>query len=96
MKFDPGARFEVVTCLQVLEHLDNKKVRKFAKKLLRHSTDMTIISVPFMWEDGLCQQHLQDPIDLKKLTSWTGIEPSDHFIVVDGTVKRLVAKYKKQ
>src|SRR5687768_6613615 len=45
--WDPGRMFDVVTCLQVLEHI--KDVEAFAGKLLSIG-DIVVVSVPYKWE----------------------------------------------
>jgi hypothetical protein len=65
---------DVITCFQVLEHIDDENVTVFAKKLLKDAR-ICVVSVPFMWKKGQCGRHLQDPIDVDKLISWFGKNP---------------------
>jgi len=67
-------RLDVITCFQVLEHIDDENVTVFAKKLLKDAR-ICVVSVPFMWKKGQCGRHLQDPIDVDKLISWFGKNP---------------------
>lgn len=83
---------EVVLCLQVLEHLNDEVVEKFARKLLLVG-HTAIVSVPYRWPKGSFDRHLQDPVDLEKLVSWMGASPIRHEVVNDG-VDRLIAIFK--
>ncbi|MED4018982.1 methyltransferase domain-containing protein [Sutcliffiella cohnii] len=78
LKFEPTRKYDFVTCLQVLEHIPN--VQEFAQKLLQIS-DKVLISVPYLWPEGSDKEHVHDPIDLEKVNSWMGIEPSYYIIV---------------
>lgn len=100
MDFDPSARFDVVSCLEVLEHLEDDVVAKFARKLFSHSTLATIISVPHVWKADQCVSHLQDPVNKEKFLSWVGREPDDLVIVKQRTgrgvaLNHIVARFFK-
>ncbi|MDX1476834.1 MAG: class I SAM-dependent methyltransferase [Saprospiraceae bacterium] len=83
---------DVVLCLQVLEHLPDDLVGPFARKLL-HAGKKTIISVPHRWPEDLTPHHLQDPVDLDKLITWTGKPPVKHHIERRDNMERLVALF---
>jgi hypothetical protein len=89
-------RFDVCTCLQVLEHIPD--VERFARKLLTMA-DTLVLSVPYLWNAGAAEDHLHDPIDLEKLTLWMGREPNYHLVVQEpfrGKVgQRLIAIYDR-
>jgi hypothetical protein len=87
--YDPDGLFDLVLCLQVLEHLP--RPRPFAHKLLRIGRTV-IISVPYRWPAHEHGSHLHDPVDEAKLRRWTGAEPVETSIVDDGK-QRLVAVY---
>lgn len=80
VKYRPIMFFDLVLCLQVLEHL--KDPSKFAKKLLTIG-GVIIISVPYKWERGICREHRQDPVDEQKILDWTSRQPIYSTIVVD-------------
>jgi SAM-dependent methyltransferase len=87
--YEPDRTFDLVLCLQVLEHLPEP--RAFARKLL--ATGRTVIlSVPYRWPREQHEPHLQDPVDEAKLREWTGTDPIETSIVDDGK-ERLVAVY---
>jgi Methyltransferase domain len=90
MEFEPDGPFDLVLCLQVLEHLAEPE--PFARKLLRTGRTV-IVSVPFRWPAGAHPPHLQDPVDEAKLRDWTGGEPLDSTLVEDGR-ERLIAVYR--
>jgi hypothetical protein len=75
-----GPPVDVVTCLQVLEHLPDEIVKQFANKIIKQGKHI-IISVPYQWEKGWCKQHLQDPIDLNKFFSWFDLMPLKYEII---------------
>ncbi len=88
--YDPGRRFDLVLCLQVLEHLADPAA--FARKLL--ATGRTVIaSVPYRWPAGMCRYHLQDPVDEAKLLTWFGRPPRDWLRVTDENQERLICVY---
>jgi glycosyltransferase involved in cell wall biosynthesis len=88
--FDPGRRFDLVLCLQVLEHLDDPAA--FARKLLATGR-LVIASVPYRWPAGMCQYHKQDPIDETKLLGWFGRAPRDWIRVTDERLDRIICVY---
>lgn len=91
LQFEPATRFDLVLCLQVLEHLDDPT--PFARKLLQTGTTV-IVSVPYMWPKGFCEWHVQDPVNETKILTWMGREWLEHSIVEDGDgLRRLVAVY---
>lgn len=92
MTWQPPHHMSVVTCLQVLEHLPNEVVFEFGAKL-RAISDYTIVSVPFMWKAGDVEGHVQDPIDLLKLSQIMGDFPSEYAIVLDTKRLRIVARW---
>lgn len=89
----PVKPFDVVLCLQVLEHLSDESVARFARKLFETATRHVVISVPYKWRRGASESHLQDPVDEHKLRSWTGQDPTASQVVTDGSMRRLVAFY---
>jgi hypothetical protein len=82
--------FDLVLCLQVLEHL--KDPGTFCDKLLSMGKYI-IVSVPYKWPHGTCAGHIQDPVDEKKLRLWMRLETIEKNIVTDGRMRRLVAVY---
>jgi hypothetical protein len=79
--WDLPERMSLTTCLQTIEHLRNGTVHKFTEKL-RGSADRVIVSVPYMWRKGKEYSHVQDPIDLTKLTGlFNGEAPSEHVVI---------------
>jgi len=72
---------DVVTCLQVLEHLDEPK--PFCAALFAAARHAVIVSVPWMWPAGNEPGHRQDPVDGEKLVAWTHRKP---------TLQRIVGK----
>jgi hypothetical protein len=91
--YEPAACFDLVICLQVLEHLTNPSA--FAHKLL--ATGRTVVlSVPYRWPGGASKNHIQDPVDEEKVRSWTGCDPLESLIVADRNSERWVGIYRRE
>ena len=90
LTFEPPQKFDVVLCLQVLEHVPDpgtfcSKLKSIARQLL--------ISVPYKWL-GNTPGHIHDPVDEKKLEGWMGIKPNNSQIVTEPfRESRLIAYY---
>lgn len=80
-------QFDLVLCLQVLEHLDDPT--GFCRKLLETGR-VVIVSVPYRWPAGTHPDHVQDPVDEAKLIGWAGRPPRETRIVTDDRA-RLIA-----
>jgi hypothetical protein len=89
LTYRPTVRFDLVLCLQVLEHLGEPE--SFARKLFE-SAHTVIISVPYRWPEGTCIWHVQDPVDEAKLLRWTRRQPTEVRIATDDH-ERLIAVY---
>ncbi len=97
LEWKPDRSYDLVLCLQVLEHLSDEDVKAFAGKLLELGSQI-IVSVPYMWPAGGESGHLQDPVTPEKLDSWMGRKPNAFYIVEEplgepGFNRRLVAHY---
>jgi hypothetical protein len=88
----PDRKYDVALCLQVLEHLD--KPKEFVKKLFE-TAPYVLISVPYKWPKGSCKYHLQDPIDEKKIFSWTEKTPIEKHIITDNGKRRMICLYHR-
>ena len=90
LTWEPERQFDVATCLQVLEHLDNpvpfcEKLKKIARHL--------IVSVPYKWL-GNAPGHVQDPVDEQKLLGWMQLRPNNSQVVYEPFREgRLIAYY---
>jgi hypothetical protein len=80
---------DVVTCLQVLEHV--AEPAPFVAALFAAARRAVIISVPWEWPAGQCKSHVHDPVDDAKLREWTHRRPAVKAIV--GTPARAVCLY---
>ena len=92
LTWEPGRTFDVVTCLQVVEHQTDDRVKRFAAKLLTLGTWL-IVSVPYEWAHRPDGQHPQDPINMQKLVTIMGQEPLYTEVVQDNKRRRLIAVY---
>ena len=84
MDWLPDQKYDLVLCLQVLEHIPDPTA--FARKLFECG-NVVIVSVPYCWKAGVCTSHIHDPVDESKLLKWLGRE-SIEMQVIDS---RLVA-----
>ena len=94
LEYNPEKKYDIVTCLQVLEHINDNDVEKFAKKLFDISEKYVVISVPYKWKKGICKWHCQDPVDKDKLLKWTSVTPNEEYIITDRGMDRLISVYK--
>lgn len=92
MDWTPPERLSVVTCLQVLEHLPDGAVERFAAKLLAIA-DVAIVSVPYLWPPRE-PSHLQDPISREKFARIMGRAADRLSVVMDGRRGRIVATFR--
>lgn len=93
MEYEPGRVFDVVICMQVIEHLADPA--PFCRKLLA-TGKMVLISVPYQWPPGTQPDHVHDPVDEAKLLNWAGRPWLTHIIVSEGRLKnssRLMALF---
>lgn len=89
MGWDPEGSFDLVLCLQVLEHVADPSA--FARKLLSCGRTV-IVSVPYRWPVDRSPGHLNDPVDELKLRAWAGRDPLESKVVANGG-ERLLAVY---
>ena len=90
----PKARYDLVLCLQCLEHQHDKQIPEFVRRLLACGETL-IVSVPHAWRAGMEKGHPQDPISLDKFRSWFPIEPSSIEICAEKTkLNRIVAVFE--
>ena len=88
-------KHDVVTCMQVLEHIDDNNVESFSRKLFEQSNNYVMISVPYKWKKGSCKHHLQDPVDENKVFNWTHRTPIKTWIITENNgVQRLILLYR--
>ena len=94
LEWQPGRRFDIVTCLQVLEHVPRADL--FAQKLLTVG-EIVVVSVPFEWEKGRTGSHVHDPVTKEKTRGWFGRKPNFEYICHEVTSEspRLVQVYDR-
>jgi Methyltransferase domain len=88
LQYEPAEPFDLVLCLQVLEHI--RPAGEFAQRLLAAGR-LVIVSVPYRWPAGSCKHHVQDPVDEDKLRGWMQQPFLEHRIIRDGARDRLIA-----
>mgnify|MGYP001339315668 CR=1 FL=1 len=84
-EWEPDRRYDVATCLQVLEHIQD--ARRFAHKLMTLA-DHVIVSVPYRWKEGTVRTHVQDPVDEAKFNSWFPHPPNYSIIATEPFSRR--------
>jgi hypothetical protein len=94
LEWQPEHAFDLVTCLQVLEHVPRADL--FAKRLLAAGS-IVVISVPYKWYQGRMGSHVHDPVDQEKLRDWFGREPNFEYLCkeVVGDSRRLIQVYER-
>ncbi len=93
--WQPERRYDLVTCLQTLEHIDDPL--PFIDKLRQIQGDILIVSLPYLWPASKAPlEHKHDPIDMDKIYRWFGEEPLEHSVATErnGT-QRWVGVYPK-
>jgi hypothetical protein len=93
LAWEPPGRYDLVTCLQVLEHVPD--AAGFAQKLLSIG-DVVIVSVPYKWPAGRSKHHVHDPVDEAKMQSWFGRAPNFSYVCreVHAPILRLIQVYE--
>ncbi len=87
-------RFSVITCLQVIEHVEDYK--PFVDAIFDRG-DFIIISLPWKWTKGKCKSHLHDPIDEDKCLELLGGRVADKVrIIEDKKLKRAVLTFQNK
>lgn len=93
LSWRPPELMDVVTCLQVLEHLPDGLAQRFGRRLIV-TGQTVVVSVPYLWPPGAEPDHVQDPVDLAKLERIMGSPAKFSSVIDDGpkcTRPRLVA-----
>lgn len=89
-------KFDIVTCLQVLEHIPDPK--PFAQRLLELGNRL-VVSVPYNWKAGKDKDHIHDPVDLQKMEKWFCRSPNYSIVVKEpflwASHERLICIYDR-
>jgi hypothetical protein len=95
LAWEPDRRYDLVLCLQVLEHVPD--ATSFARKLLA-AGDIVVISVPYRWRKGASKNHVQDPVTIGKIVGWFGRRPDYAHLVVEPVSgkERLVCVFERE
>ena len=79
LTWKPQHPYDLVTCLQVLEHFDDPA--PFIRKLREAAAGVLIVSLPYMWPKENTPNHKHDPIDIEKIHRWLGSDSVAEIIV---------------
>ena len=94
LAMDFADRFDIGTCLQVLEHIPDPA--PFCARLQEICRNL-IVSVPLDWPEGRTEGHIHDPVTAAKLEHWMGRKPNYSVVVTEPFRKinhrRLIAVY---
>ena len=71
-------KYDICTCLQVLEHVPNPA--PFARRLFDLS-DLVLVSVPHKWPAGSVKSHVNDPVNADDVAAWFGRKPNYSLLV---------------
>lgn len=78
LKWTPPQEYDVVLCLQVLEHVpDAETFCERLKSAARH----LVVSVPYKWRAGGHKEHVHDPVDEAKMFGWMKRKPNHSLVV---------------
>jgi hypothetical protein len=80
LTFCPEAPYDLALCFQVLEHI--ARAEEFAAKLMSIA-NAVLVSVPYKWPPDPASDHVHDPVDLAKVTSWFGRDPDFQMVVTE-------------
>ena len=92
LNFEPNTRFDLVFCLQVLEHL--RRPAAFLKRLLAIGK-LVIVSVPYQWAHNPDSDHVHDAVDEARLILWAGKRWVHAAVVEDQSRERLIAVFRE-
>jgi len=94
LHWEPTQTFDLVTCLQVLEHVPRPDL--FARKLLAVGK-IVIVSVPFDWKPDSVADHLHDPITERDMRRWFGREANFTYVCREVVTRsnRLIQVYER-
>jgi hypothetical protein len=91
LTWTPPKKYDVVTCLQVLEHVTEAEL--FCDRL-KAAARQLVVSVPYKWKKGWTKHHVHDPVDEDKLGGWMKRKPNHSLIVPEPFgPKRYIAYY---
>lgn len=95
LQYRPGETFDLVTCLQVLEHVPDAYA--FAQRLLATGR-VVVVSVPYRWPKGRCKGHVHDPVDRLKMYRWFRRWPTYSYIAREVFTRRsrLIQVYRPE
>lgn len=82
-------RFDLIICLQVLEHLGNSQQKVFSEMLAK--TDNLIISLPYLWADKRDMSHYG--ITDETIRRWTCDKVPKEEVVVGENKKRKIIRF---
>lgn len=87
-------RFDFISCLQTLEHINDNLKKRFIDNLFKCSNNYVIISVPYKWKKSKTPGHTG--IDEFVIKSWFNIYPYiSKIITEDNGIQRIMNVYKK-
>lgn len=94
LEWQPDRKYDIVTCLQVLEHVPH--ATEFAQKLLSLG-HVVVVSLPYRWPHGKTKSHIHDPVDRDKILTWFGRKPNFEYICreVKAPVERIIHIYER-
>ena len=88
-------KYDIVSSLQTLEHIDDLSRRFFINQLFKHANKYVLITVPYKWKKSFTPGHVG--IDEKVIFGWFEIEPHLTRIVEEKNgIERIMNLYMKK
>lgn len=85
----PDNQFDVVVCLQVMEHIDPAIRREFAAKLVQTAGKLLVVSIPYKWQ-GSKEVVDHNGLDEHNIAEWFGTKSFKFDIVGKAKQRRMV------
>jgi len=87
--------FDVVQCLQTLEHIAEEHKPAFVANLRKHCEGILVVSLPFRWTAAQTRWKNHIGIDEATIKRWIGEDPMDSSIVTENSGgKRIINVYR--
>lgn len=91
-EYESDRTFDVVMCLQCLEHIDAQARPVFIEKLQKHCNGILLISLPYKWSGTKLKGH--NGIDEAVIKSWMGEDPvASRIVTEDNGGQRIINIY---
>lgn len=90
--YEFGRKFDLVMCLQCLEHIED--IDAACSALFRAAEKYLVVSLPWQWGKGWEPGHIHDPIDMDWIVRHLG-KPTSHTLCDDPPTRHIVCTYER-